>query len=111
MASNSSTSSGLSVESRIAALETSMGRLRGRLESQDKKLEEASQAGNKSWDLLNEDIRKLREDQVASAERMEDFKVEVHTGFKDAANTHGDLGKRISDLENVVGKLAAKLNK
>ena len=77
MASNSSTSSGLSMESHIAALETSMGRLRGRLESQDKKLEEASQVGNKSWDLLNEDIRKLREDEAASSERMEDFKDEV----------------------------------
>ena len=111
MASNNSSSSGLSVEGRIASLETSMGRLRGRLDSQDKKLEEASQAGNNSWDLLNEDIRKLREDQAASAERMEDFKDEVRTGFKDASNTHGDFGKRINDLETVVAKLAAKLNK
>ena len=111
MASHSYSSSGPSVEDRIDSLETSMGRLKARLDSQDKKLEEASQAGNKSWDLLNEDIKKLREHQAASSERMEDFKDEVRTGFKDAANTHGDFGKRISDLETAVAKLAAKLNK
>ena len=93
MASPSSSSSGLSVEGRISALETSMGRLRGRMDSQDKKLKEVSQAGDKTWDLLNEDIRKLREDHAASSERLEDFKDEVRTGFKDEVNTHGYFGK------------------
>ena len=111
MASNSSSSSGLSVESRIAALESAMGRLKGRLENQVKNLKETSQAGNKSWDLLNEDIRKSREDQAGSSEKMEDFKDEVRIGFKDVANVQGDFGKRIRDLENEVAKLSAKLNK
>ena len=111
MASPSSSSSGPSVEVRIDSLETSMGRLRARLDSQDKKLEETSQAGEKTWDLLNEDLRKLREDHNASSERMEDLKEEFRTGFKDAANTHGDFGKRISALETAVAKLVAKLDK
>ena len=111
MTSHSSSSSGPSVEDRIEALETSMGRLRGWLDSQDKKLEEASLAGEKSRDLLNEDVRKLREDHAASSKRMEDFKDEVRTGFKDAVNTHGDFGKRISALETIVAKLVAKMDK
>ena len=93
MASNSSSSSGLSVEARIESLESSMGRIRARLEGQEKKLEESSKAGDKTWDLLNEDIRKLREDHATSAEKMEEFKDEVRTGFKDEANVHGDFGK------------------
>ena len=52
MASNNSSSSGLSVEGRIASLETSMGRLRGRLDSQDKKLEEALLSKYSVADLL-----------------------------------------------------------
>ena len=111
MASYSSSSSGPLVENWIDSLETSMGRLRARLDSQDKKLEATSHAGEKTWDLLNEDLRKLREYHSASSERMEDFKEEVRTGFKDAANTHGDFGKCISSLETVVAKLIAKLDK
>ena len=94
MASHSSSSgSGPSVEDRIDSLETSMGRLRARLDSQDKRLQATSQAGEKTWDILNEDIRKLREDHSASSKNLENFKDEVRTGFKDAANTHGDFGK------------------
>ena len=111
MASPSSSSSGLSVEGRISVLETSMGRLRGQMDSQDKKLKEVSQAGDKTWDLLNEDLRKLREDQAASSESMEEFKDEFRTGFKDASNMHGDFGKRISSLETAVVRLVAKLDK
>ena len=74
----------------------------------ENKLEESSKAGNKSWDLLNADIRKLREDHAASAEKMKDFKAEVRTGFKDEANVHGDFGKRLAALENAVAKLDLK---
>ena len=42
MASHSSSSSGPSVEDRIDSLETSMGRLRARLDSQDKRLQATS---------------------------------------------------------------------
>ena len=112
MASHSSSSeSGPSVEDRIESLETSMGRLKARLDSQDKRMQATSQAGEQTWDILNEDIRKLREDHSASSENLEDFKEEVRTGFKDAANTHGDFGKRISALEIAVSKLIAKLDK
>ena len=88
-----------------------MGRLRARLDNQDKLLQATSQAGEKTWDILNEDIRKLREDHSASSENLENFQEEVRTGFKDAANIHGDFGKRISALETDVSKLIAKLDK
>ena len=74
----------------------------------ENKLEESTKAANKSWDLLNADIRKLREDHAASAEKMKDFKAEVRTGFKDEANVHGDFGKRITTLEKAVAKMELK---
>ena len=64
-----------------------MGRLRARVDKQDKLLQVTNQAGEQTWDILNEDIRKLRADHSASAENLEDFKEEVHTSFKDVANT------------------------
>ena len=88
-----------------------MGRLKARLDSQGKLLQATSRAGEQTWDILNEDIRKLRADHSASSENLEDFKEEVRTGFKDAANIHGDFGKHISALETVVSKLIAKLDK
>ena len=108
MASNLSSSSGLSVEARIQELESAMGRIRGRMAGFEKKLEDSTKAGDKTWDLLNADIRKLRDDHAASAEKMKDFKAEVRTGFKDEANVHGDFGKRLNALEKAVAKLELK---
>ena len=88
-----------------------MGMLRARVDKQDKLLQVTNQAGEQTWDILNEDIRKLRADHSASTENLEDFKEEVHTSFKDVANTQGDFGIRISALEIAVSKLIAKLDK
>ena len=88
-----------------------MGRLRARLDSQDKLLQATSKAGEQTWDLLNKDIRKLQADHSSSTENLEDFKEETRTSFKDAANIQGDFGKRISALETGVSKLMAKLGK
>ena len=107
----SSSDSGLSVEERIESLENSMGRLRASVDKQDKLLQASNQAGEQTWDILNEDIRKLRADHMASTENLEDFKEETQTSFKDVANTKGDFGKRISALETVVSNLMAKLGK
>ena len=112
MASHGSTSdSGPSVEAKIDSLETSLGRLRAHLERQDKLLQEANQAGEKAWDLINEDIRKLRADHAASTENLENFEEESHTNFKDVANVHGDFGNRISTLESTIANLKAKMGK
>ena len=81
------------------------------MDSHDNKLKEVSQAREKTWDLLNDDLRKLRSDQATSSEKMEEFKDEVHTGFKDNANMLGDFGKWLSELEIAVVNLAAKMNK
>ena len=107
----SSSSSGPSVEDRIDSLENTMGRLRARLDNQDKLLQATSKAGEQTWDLLNKDIRKLQADHSSSTENLEDFKEETRTSFKDAANIQGDFGKRISALETAVSKLMAKLGK
>ena len=80
------------------------------MDKQDKLLQATNQAREKTWDILNEDIRKLCADHSASTENLEDFKEEVHTSFKDVANTQGDFGKRISALETAVSKLIAKLD-
>ena len=88
-----------------------MGRLRARVDKQDKLLQASNQAGKKTWDILNKDIRKLRADHMASTENLEDFKEEIQTSFKDVANAQGDFGKRISALETAVSKLIAKLDK
>ena len=88
-----------------------MGRLRARVDKQDKLLQATNQEGEQTWDILNEDIRKLRTDHSDSSENLEDFKEETRTSFKDVANTQGDFGKRISGLETVVSKLTAKLGK
>ena len=85
-----------------------MARIRGRMAGFESKLDESSKAGNKAWDLLNTDIRKLREDHAASAEKMKDFKAEVCTGFKDEANVHGYFGKRLTALEKAVAKMELK---
>ena len=96
---------------RIEALENSMGRLRAYLDNQDKLLKATTKAGEQSWDLINEDLRKLRADHEASTENVEDFKDETRTSFKDAANIHGDFGKQISALEKAISKLMAKIGK
>ena len=88
-----------------------MGRLRARLDNQDKLLQETTKAREKMWDLLNKYLRKIRVDHEASTENLEDFKEETHTSFKDAANIQGDFGKRISALELAVSKLMAKIGK
>ena len=87
-----------------------MGRLRAKLDDQDNKLQDVTKAGEQTWDLLNKDLRQLRADLSASTEKLEDFKDEMRTSFKDAAVTHGDFGKRISTLETTVSKLKAKLD-
>jgi len=107
----SSSDSGLSVEERLDALETALGRLRARADRQDQKLQATIQAGEQSWDLLNEDIRKLREEISVSSGNIEDFKEDVQTSFKDAANRHGNFGNRICTLEKAVNKLIAKVDK
>ena len=56
------------------------------LKNHDKLLQDSNKAGEQSWDLLNKDLRKLREDHSASAENLEDFKEETCTSFKDVAN-------------------------
>ena len=88
-----------------------MGRLRARLDNQDKLLQATTKLGEQTWDLLNEDLRKLRADHEASTENLEDFKEETCTSFKDAANIQGDFGKHISALETAVSKLMAKIGK
>ena len=88
-----------------------MGRLKARLDKQDKLLQVTNQVGEKTWDILNEDIRKLRADHSTSTENLEDFKEETHTSVKDVANSQGYFGKRISAMETVVSKLMAKLGK
>ena len=107
----SSSESGPTVEERIESLENTMGRLRARVDKQDKLLQATNQVGEQTWDILNEDIRKLRADHSASIGNLEDFKEELHTSFKDVANTQGDFVKRISALETAVSKLLAKLDK
>lgn len=108
---SSSTSSGLSIEARLDALETEMGRLRRRIDRQDQQIVSNSQATDQSWNLLSDDIRKIREVVTASAENVDDLKDEVQVSFKDAASTHGNMGKRICELEKQVSNLIAKMNK
>lgn len=108
MASNSSSSSGFTAEERIGALETALGRLRAKHDDQKAKLEALSKAGEQTWDLLNKELMQLRAD---FSEQMDDMKDETRTGFKDAANTHGNFGHRIAALEAEVTTLKAKLEK
>ena len=88
----SSLDTGLIVEERLDSLENAMGRLRTRVDKQDKLLQATNQAGEQTWDILNEDIRKLRADHSTSTENLEDFKEEVHTSFKDVSNTQETSG-------------------
>ena len=74
----------------------------------EKSMDDSTKAANKAWDLLNADLRKLREEQAGTAGKMKNFKAEVRTGFKDEANFHGDFGKRLAALEDAVSKLDLK---
>ena len=107
----SSSDSRPTVEERLDTLENAMDRLRGRANNQDQLLQSTIQDGEKNWDILNEDIRKLRADMSAPARNLEKFKESVHTSFKDVANTQGDFKNRIAALEVAVNKLLAKLDK
>ena len=107
----SSSDSGPTIDERLDTLEHAMDRLKLQTDSQDQWLQETKVAGEQSWNLLNEDIKKLRADLSASLENMEEFKEDVQTDFKDNANTHGDFGKRICALEQSGNKLLAKMDK
>jgi len=63
----SSSDSRPTVEDRLDTLENAMDKLRGRANNQDQLLQSTIQAGEKSWDILNEDIRKLSADISAPA--------------------------------------------
>ena len=106
MASEDSSSSGVNAETRIGSLEAAMGQLRIKLDANDKKIDVVSKAGEKSWDLLNTELRQLRDDLSGN---LNDFKEETRTTFKDEANIQGDFGNRISTLELEVAKLKSKL--
>ena len=108
MASDDSSSSGVNAETRIGSLEAAMGRLRFQMEGNDKKLDAVSKAGEKSWDLLNNELRQLRADLTGN---LNEFKDETRTNFKDEANTHGYFSNRISVLEIEVAKLKSKIEK
>ena len=81
-----------------------MGRLRAKLDEQEKKLQTVSKAGDQAWDMLNQELRELRD-------KLKNVKNDSRTGFKDAAITHGDFGNRITALEAEVANLKAKLDK
>ena len=107
----SSSESGPTVEDKIVSLESSLGRLRGRLDQQENLLKESNQADEKAWDLINNDLRKLRADHDSSKETLEEFKEEAQANFKDVANVHGNFGNRISSLESAMANLKANLGK
>ena len=74
----------------------------------EKSMDESNKSANKAWDLLNADLRKLREEQSGTAGKLKNFKAEVRAGFKDEANVHGDFGNRLTALEDAVAKLDLK---
>ena len=74
----------------------------------EKSMDDSNKAANKAWDLLNADLRKLREEQSGTAGKLKNFKAEVRAGFKDDANVHGDFGKHLTALEDAVAKLDLK---
>ena len=88
-----------------------MGRIKVRVDQQDKLLQATTQAREKTQDILNEDIKKLQADHSASSENLQEFKDETHTSFKDVGNLQGDFGNLLSALDKVVSKLIAKLDK
>ena len=81
-----------------------MGHLRAKLDEQEKKLQTVSKAGDQAWDMLNQELRELRD-------KLKTVKNDSRTRFKDAAITHGDFGNRITALEAEVANLKAKLDK
>lgn len=107
----SSTNLRPTVEDRMEALESVLGRLRARADHQDKQIQENIQAGEKSWDILNENIRNLREYISTIAKNLEELKEDTQTALKDEAISHGIFGNRICTLEEDVNKILAKIDK
>ena len=108
---DSSSDSGPTVEDKIVSLETSLERLWAYLDQQENLLKESNQAGEKAWDLINNELRKLRADHDSSKENLENFKEEAQANFKDVANVHGNFGNQISSLESAMANLKANLGK
>ena len=107
----SSSETGSTVEEKLESLETSLGRLRARLDHHDKTLKESNQAREIAWNLINEDLRKLRADHEDSNEKLGNLKEETQTNFKDNANVHGNFGNRINALESAIANLQTKMGK
>jgi len=106
----SCSSSDPSVEELLTKIQHAMDRLKLQSEDQGKLLLSKAASGDKSWALLNKDLRTLREELSASKDSMVDFKDEVYAQIKDVANTHGDFGNPICTLELAVSKLLAILD-
>ena len=96
------------MEARLQEVESALGRIRGSMSGLEKSLDDSNKAANKAWDLLNADLRKLREDQAGNARKMKSLKTEMRAGFKDDANVQGDFGRRLAALEEAVEKLDLK---
>ena len=58
--------------------------------------------------LLNQDLRKLREEFNDSKETGDDFTEATNAQFKDVANAIGNFGNHLRTLEIQVKKLLAK---
>ena len=94
---DSSSKSGPTVDERQDTLEHALDRLNIQVNNQDQGIQDSKSAGEQCWNQLNEDVKKLRPEILASIENLEDFKEEMRTDPKDIANAQGDFGQQLSD--------------
>ena len=98
------------VEERLADIQHSLDALELKADAQDNSIKHNAVEGLSQWKTFANELSTLKKDLKDSKGELNYYKDVVFTEFKDAANTTGNFGKRITALESAVKKILEKFN-
>ena len=98
------------VEERLADIQHSLDALKLKTDAQENTINHNAVEGLSQWKTFANELSTLKKDLKDSKGELNYYKDVVFTEFKDAANTTGNFGNRITALESAVKKILEKFN-
>ena len=108
MASVGSSSNPQTVEERLVDIQQCLDALKLKTYDQGKSIKSNADEGLNHWKTFATELSSLKNDLKDSKGELNYYKDVVFTQFKDAANTTGNFGNRITALESAVKKIMEK---